>query len=448
MTSAVPANFRAERLAAAAVAALFALAVFSEADAAALEDLCKAAEDGDLAAAQNAVANGADVNENGCRAQAAPLHRAVWSGKMNIVTLLVAEGADVNARQMDGAAPLHLAMVNTRRIPESGPRVNNANIVNYLLAQNPNVNAQDISGKTPLMLALEYRFLIRSAFSALLNSNANVNLADNRGIAPLHLAVFRELDSFYARELLKAGANPNQRGPGGRTPLHFAALAGNAEKITLLLENGANIRAQDDNQQTAMQLASDDSVAELLRIPPAVSSGGSGGGGGGGLGMVVAGGVLVLGAAWVLTDDAAEAFSFSPLMFYENKTGAGEVSGFGGRMEWRGRRTDLFWQGGRFGGISSFEFGGAARLWKEARLRGKVKARNEQAEWQTGAEWGGAENIRLYAEREGGGGVGFWRLGAEFGGGREGWDYGIRADGENFSRQWRGRLRAEGEVLF
>ena len=465
MTSVVSADFHAGRLVAAAVAMLFALAVFSEAEGAALEDLCKAAEDGNLGAAQNAIANGANVNEHGCAEQAAPLHRAVWSGKMNIITLLVGEGADVDARQADGASPLHIAVENTRRIPDSGPRVNDANVVNFLLAQNPNVNAQDNNGKTPLVKALEYNFLIAPVFDALLNNDANVNLADDRSIAPLHLAAYREMDAYYARELLKAGANPNQCGPGGRTALHFAALVGNAEKVTLLLANGANIRVEDDNGQTAARLAGDISILNLLRDDDAgetVASrcevysavgfggggggnGGGGGGGGGGLGMVVAGGALVLGAAWVLTDDAAARFSFSPLMFYENTTGAGEVAGVGGRMEWRGEGADLFWRGGRFGGRGAFEFGGAARLWQGARLRGKMKARNGRAEWQAGAEWGGAENLRLYAEREGGG---FWRLGAGVGGARGGWRYGLRADGDDFSRRWRGRLRAEGEVLF
>ena len=445
-------------------AALFALAVFGEAEGGALEDLCKAAEEGNLGDARNAVAGGADVNEHGCDAQAAPIHRAVWSGKMNIITLLVGEGANVDARQADGASPLHIAVENTRRIPDSGPRVNDANVVNFLLAQNPNVNAQDNNGKTPLVKALEYNFLIAPVFDALLNNDANVNLADDRNIAPLHLAAYREMDAYYARELLKAGANPNQCGPDGRTALHFAALVGNAEKVALLLANGANIRAEDDDGQTAARLAGDISILNLLRdddagetvasrceVYPAVSfgggggNGGGGGGGGGGLGMVVAGGALVLGAAWVLTDDAAARFSFSPLMFYENTTGAGEVAGVGGRMEWRGEGADLFWRGGRFGGGGAFEFGGAARLWQGARLRGKMKARNGRAEWQAGAEWGGAENLRLYAEREGGG---FWRLGAGVDGARGGWRYGLRADGDDFSRRWRGRLRAEGEVLF
>ena len=235
-------------------AALFALAVFGEAEGAALEDLCKAAEEGNLGDARNAVAGGADVNEHGCDAQAAPIHRAVWSGKMNVITLLVGEGANVDARQADGASSLHIAVENTRRIPDSGPRVNDANVVNFLLAQNPNVNAQDNNGKTPLVKALEYNFLIAPVFDALLNNDANVNLADGRSIAPLHLAAYREMDAYYARELLKAGANPNQCGPGGRTALHFAALVGNAEKVALLLANGANIRAEDDDGQTAAKV--------------------------------------------------------------------------------------------------------------------------------------------------------------------------------------------------
>ena len=68
-----------------------------------------AAENGDLAGVQAELDKGANVNaknQNG----ATPLHRAAWFGHKEIVELLIAKGADVNAQRDDGGTPLDWAI--------------------------------------------------------------------------------------------------------------------------------------------------------------------------------------------------------------------------------------------------------------------------------------------------------------------------------------------------
>ena len=59
------------------------------------------------------IANGADVNakaDDGCT----PLHDAAWSGYKEIVELLITAGADVNAGDKNGATPLDLAAIGNQ----------------------------------------------------------------------------------------------------------------------------------------------------------------------------------------------------------------------------------------------------------------------------------------------------------------------------------------------
>lgn len=72
-----------------------------------------------------------------------PLHSAVAGSWTELVRLLIAHGAPVNARQAEGFAPLHSAAQN-----------GSIEIITDLLQAGADVNARDGEGKTPLMYAL------------------------------------------------------------------------------------------------------------------------------------------------------------------------------------------------------------------------------------------------------------------------------------------------------
>ena len=72
-----------------------------------------------------------------------PLHDAALEGHKDMVELLLAKGADVNAKDKDGNTPLHEAAYT-----------NDRGFVELLLAEGAEVNAKNSSGSTPLRWAL------------------------------------------------------------------------------------------------------------------------------------------------------------------------------------------------------------------------------------------------------------------------------------------------------
>ena len=110
-------------------------------------DIHKAAAKGNTEAVKQHLAAGADVNaknDNG----ATPLHGAAFTGRMEVVELLIANGANVNAKDKDGGTPLlHAALSGHREIVE------------LLISKGADVNAKvapsdrSFKGKTPLDLA-------------------------------------------------------------------------------------------------------------------------------------------------------------------------------------------------------------------------------------------------------------------------------------------------------
>lgn len=108
-----------------------------------------------------------------------PLHGAVGEEHGDMVRLLIAQGADVNARNDRGTTPLHLAAY-----PE---------MAEILVAHGADLEARDSAGSTPLHAAAEHPELA-DVMEALLELGADVNAVDNSGLTALDIAVAREED--------------------------------------------------------------------------------------------------------------------------------------------------------------------------------------------------------------------------------------------------------------
>ena len=76
-----------------------------------------------------------------------PLYAAVNEGHIEIVKLLLANNADVNAADKDGNTPLHRVFITLMIKDING-------MVELLLSHKADVNAMNNKGETPLRLAI------------------------------------------------------------------------------------------------------------------------------------------------------------------------------------------------------------------------------------------------------------------------------------------------------
>ena len=115
---------------------------------------------------------------------------AIDTCRLEVVQKLIQMGAEVNAKNWQGATPLHLATKN-----------NSASVAELLIQNRAEVNAQDDQGETPLHKAI----LCKSAVVAekLIHSGADINAPDRSGITPMQLAEAFGMTDLV--ELLKNG---------------------------------------------------------------------------------------------------------------------------------------------------------------------------------------------------------------------------------------------------
>ena len=155
------------------------------------------------------------------------LHRASrWTDRPTIVLLLLDAGSDVRARTDVGDTPLHW-----------GVRNGNPAVTSHLLAAGADPNARNDRGSTPLHVAVYNHNPVVT--SHLLAAGADPNVAANGGYTPLHNATANENDRV-AVLLLEAGGDPNALSNDGWTPFHSAVFQGGA--ISVFLEAGADVR--------------------------------------------------------------------------------------------------------------------------------------------------------------------------------------------------------------
>jgi ankyrin repeat protein len=216
------------------------------------------------------IAKGADVNR--AHAGLTPLlatTRSCHEGRPEMVTSLIANGADPARADADGNTPLHHAALCSE-----------ATVAAILVDAQAPLEARNRNQATPLAVAAEaanwpvLRFLVEhgahvdAALPAaasttdddpegvriLLKHRAHVNAVDALGASAL-LHAAREGHVEIARSLLEAGADPTLADRYGTTPLLEAARAGACGIVALLANTRADIHAVDQHGRTALMLA-------------------------------------------------------------------------------------------------------------------------------------------------------------------------------------------------
>ena len=136
-----------------------------------------------------------------------------------------------------------------------------ARTVQSLLQRGFDPNTRDPKNFHGLFLAL--REPSPKVAQVLINApKIDLNYLTEQGESPLMMAVFKGQVEL-AQQLIKQGADVNKP---GWAPLHYAATAGNAQLVSLLLANYAYIDAESPNKTTPLMMAAHYGTAGVVKL--------------------------------------------------------------------------------------------------------------------------------------------------------------------------------------
>ena len=196
-----------------------------------------------------------------------PLDVAVWRGNADAARLLVKAGAKTSSIKVD----LHDAA-----------RAGSLETLKLLVEFGAQVNQRDREGLAAIHVAVRERR--PAVIAALLDAGADVNLPDGDGQPPLHMAILSAWTSDRPAEkkaalemvglLISRGAKLDmlQHSPGrgsstgeGHTPLTLAAEFGQVDIVKMLLDKGVGINTTDNAGRTALHYAAELSASRDVR---------------------------------------------------------------------------------------------------------------------------------------------------------------------------------------
>ena len=221
------------------------------------------------------------------------LTHAARGGHEAVVRVLLAHGAAIDLRTVEGAAPLYVAVEQNRAraaaaLVEAGANVNlpgragvtplaaaayngNLSLVDLLLVHGAEAGARDVSGKTPILYAAARGFA--PIVTRLLETGIAINATYGNQLSLLMWAAGHANDVpvddgvQLVALLLDKGAAIDAADDRGRTALMTAAALGHEEVVAFLRRRGASVTLRDKAGRTAADLAASEPIRTLLRDP-------------------------------------------------------------------------------------------------------------------------------------------------------------------------------------
>jgi len=202
-----------------------------------------------------------DRGANPKRAIAAAMDRW-WSGAkegLKIVKLLVAQKAPVSLVNAKDQTPLHVVAAHQTRLNKT------AGAIQFLLDHGASVAARDGEHLTPLHHAMNYWMHTEDdadfeVVKKLVEAGSDLNSEDTKGRSAAHYMAIKGRTK-HLRYLVDKGLDFNQLDKGHRTPLMFAAMAGDSSVVSALLEHGAKKGARSIEGMLAYDYITEDPLS-------------------------------------------------------------------------------------------------------------------------------------------------------------------------------------------
>ena len=230
--------------------------------------LLLAAKNGFLEIGKLLIQHGANVNVKDQK-EFTPLHLAIMSNQIEFAELLLKNGSHVetpgNGHQPLHGAPNyeaakllidHGANVNTKDLKNNSPihnavKRNAIDIVKLMIVNGADIKDKNDEGgdkndkigcETLLALAIHSRHI--EIAKVLIENGANVSFKDSMGNSPIHYAV-ESNDIDIVKLLLKEGASIHEKNDEGKTPIHLAISeithVTHIDIVEVLIANGADV---------------------------------------------------------------------------------------------------------------------------------------------------------------------------------------------------------------
>lgn len=189
-----------------------------------------------------------------------PLLLAASNGYAEIVQLLIDNGADVNAKIKNTLTPYG----STTPLWAATNYKGDVQTIRELLAAGAEIEARDMDGETPLMAAARRGDV--DIMKTLMVAGADVNAvaSQDNGTALMNAAAWGKAEAV--RVLLRAGADVNAKQTSGHTSLIFAAEQGYIDIVKELIAARADVNARTNNEDTALTLAEKGKHKETIRV--------------------------------------------------------------------------------------------------------------------------------------------------------------------------------------
>jgi ankyrin repeat protein len=205
------------------------------------------------------IAKGADVNAKDDWSGATPLRWAAAGGHADMVELLIARGADVNARDDMLRTALHETIFDGHN-----------EVAERLIANGADVNAKEQDGTTPLheaVTAISWHAQYMEGSLEAKYVDVDAKDEDRREVFEESLEVEENLQKEMVEFLIAHGADVNAKDAHGGTVLESAMFFAPVGVVEILVVKGADIHARDEDNETPLHLVARlgrEDMAELL----------------------------------------------------------------------------------------------------------------------------------------------------------------------------------------